>query len=112
MLFRSMPYNFAPCRISRYLPLAVFHTFCTIYSIAIRYRGDGEIPKNDIASRLFEMVQYIRLQGVSRVSSSMLDISGKDRRGVSCSVDENTSLENLKKCLDNISTLPKEDLIW
>ena len=84
----------------------------TVYSIAIRYRGDGEMPKNDIASRLFEMVQYIRLQGVSRVSSSMLDISGKDRRGVSCSVDENTSLENLKKCLDNISTLPKEDLIW
>ena len=84
----------------------------TVYSIAIRYRRDGEMPKNDIASRLFEMVQYIRLQGVSRVSSSMLDISGKDRRGVSCSVDENTSLENLKKCLDNISTLPKEDLIW
>lgn len=84
----------------------------TVYSIAIRYRGGGEMPKNDIASRLFEMVQYIRLQGVSRVSSSMLDISGKDRRGVSCSVDENVSLENLKKCLDNISTLPKEDLIW
>ena len=84
----------------------------TVYSIAIRYRGDGEMPKNDMAGRLFEMVQYIRLQGVSRVSSSMLDISGKDRRGVSCSVDENVSLENLKKCLDNISTLPKEDLIW
>lgn len=84
----------------------------TVYSIAIRYRGDGEMPKNNIAGRLFEMVQYVRLRGVSRVSSSVLDISGKDRRGVSCSVDENISLENLKKCLDNISTLPKEDLIW
>ena len=84
----------------------------TVYSIAIRYRGDGEMPKNNVAGRLFEMVQYVRLQGVSRVSSSVLDISGKDRRGVSCSVDENVSLENLKKCLDNISALPKEDLIW
>lgn len=84
----------------------------TVYSIAIRYRGDGEMPKNDIAGRLFEMMQYIRLQGVSRVSSSVLDISGKDRRGVSCNVDENISLESLKRCLDNISVLPKEDLIW
>lgn len=84
----------------------------TVYSIAIRYRGDGEMPKNDIAGRLFEMMQYIRLQGVSRVSSSVLDISGKDRRGVSCSVDENISLESVKRCLDNISVLPKEDLIW
>lgn len=70
------------------------------------------MPKNDIAGRLFEMMQYIRLQGVSRVSSSVLDISGKDRRGVSCSVDENISLESVKRCLDNISVLPKEDLIW
>ena len=84
----------------------------TVYSIAIRYRGDGEMPKNDIAGRLFEMMQYIRLQGVSRVSSSVLDISGKDRRGVSCSVDENISLESVKRCLDNISVLPKEDLVW
>jgi hypothetical protein len=84
----------------------------TIYSIAIRYRGDGEMPKNDIAGRLFEMMQYIRLQGVSRVSSSVLDISGKDRRGVFCSVDENISLESVKRCLDNISVLPKEDLVW
>ena len=50
--------------------------------------------------------------GVSRVSSSVLDISGKDRRGVSCSVDENISLESVKRCLDNISVLPKEDLVW
>ena len=84
----------------------------TVYSIAIRYRGDGEMPKNDIAGRLFEMMQYIRLQGVSRVSSSVLDISGKDRRGVFCSVDENISLESVKRCLDNISVLPKEDLVW
>ena len=84
----------------------------TVYSIAIRYRGGGEMLENDIASRLFEMVQYIRLQGVSRVSSSVLDISEKDRRGVSCGVDENISLESIKKCLDNISVLPKEDLIW
>ena len=84
----------------------------TVYSIAIRYRGDGEMPKNDIAGRLFEMMQYIRLQGVSRVSSSVLDISGKDRRGVSCGVDENISLESVKRCLDNISVLPKEDLVW
>ena len=84
----------------------------TVYSIAIRYRGDGEMPKNNVAGRLFEMVQYVRLQGVSRVSSSVLDVSGKDRRGVSCGVDENISSESVKKCLDNISTLPKEDLIW
>ena len=84
----------------------------TVYSIVIRYRGDEEMPKNDIAGRLFEMMQYIRLQGVSRVSSSVLDISGKDRRGVSCSVDENISLESVKRCLDNISVLPKEDLVW
>ena len=84
----------------------------TVYSIAIRYRGDGEMPKSNVAGRLFEMVQYVRLQGVSRVSSSVLDISGKDRRGVSCGVDENISSESVKKCLDNISTLPREDLIW
>ena len=84
----------------------------TVYSIAIRYRGDGEMPKNNVAGRLFEMVQYVRLQGVSRVSSSVLDVSGKDRKGVSCGVDENISSESVKKCLDNISTLPKEDLIW
>lgn len=46
------------------------------------------------------------------LSSSVLDISRKDRRGVSCSVDENVSLESVKKCLDNISILPKEDLVW
>ena len=84
----------------------------TVYSIAIRYRGDGEMPKNDIAGRLFEMMQYIRLQGVSRVSSSVLYINGKDRRGVSCGVDENISSESVKKCLDNMSVLSKEDLIW
>ena len=84
----------------------------TVYSIAIRYRGGREMSKNDIASRLFELVKYIKLQGISRVSSSVLDISEKDRRGVSCGVDENISLESIKKCLDNISALPKEDLIW
>jgi len=84
----------------------------TVYSIAIRYRGDGEMPKNDIASRLFEMMQYIRLQGVSRLSSSVLDVSRKDRRGVSCDVDENISSESVKKCLDNVSVLSREDLIW
>ena len=84
----------------------------TVYSIAIRYRGDGEMPKNDITGRLFEMVQYVRLQGISRVSSSVLYINGKDRRGVSCGVDENISSESVKKCLDNMSVLSKEDLIW
>jgi len=84
----------------------------TVYSITIRYRGDEEMPKNDIASRLFEMVQYIRLQGVSRLSSSVLDVSRKDRRGVSCGVDENISSESVKKCLDNVSVLSREDLIW
>ena len=84
----------------------------TVYSIAIRYREGREMSKNDIASRLFELVKYIKLQGISRVSSSVLDISEKDRRGVSCGVDENISLESIKKCLDNISALPKEDLIW
>ena len=84
----------------------------TVYSIAIRYREGQEMSKNDIASRLFELVKYIKLQGISRVSSSVLDISEKDRRGVSCGVDENISLESIKKCLDNISALPKEDLIW
>ena len=84
----------------------------TVYSIAIRYRVDGEMPKNDITGRLFEMVQYVRLQGISRVSSSVLYINGKDRRGVSCGVDENISSESVKKCLDNVSVLSKEDLIW
>ena len=84
----------------------------TVYSIAIRYRGDGEMPKNDITGRLFEMVQYVRLQGISRVSSSVLYINGKDRRGASCDVDENVSSESVKKCLDNVSVLSKEDLIW
>ena len=84
----------------------------TVYSIAIRYREGREMSKNDIASRLFELVKYIKLQGIFRVSSSVLDISEKDRRGVSCGVDENISLESIKKCLDNISALPKEDLIW
>ena len=84
----------------------------TVYSIAIRYREGREMSKNDIASRLFELVKYIKLQGIFRVSSSVLDISEKDRRGVSCGVDENISLESIKKCLDNISALPKEGLIW
>ena len=84
----------------------------TVYSIAIRYRGDGEMSKNDITGRLFEMVQYVRLQGISRVSSSVLYINGKDRRGVSCGVDENISSESVKKCLDNVSVLSKEDLVW
>ena len=84
----------------------------TVYSIAIRYREGREMSKNDIASRLFELVKYIKLQGISRVSSSVLDISEKDRRGVSCGVDENISLESIKKCLHNISALPKEELIW
>ena len=54
------------------------------------------MPKNDITGRLFEIVQYVRLQGISRVSFSVLDISGKDRRGVSCGVDENISSESVK----------------